>query len=192
MEEISFEELRKAHLQEKHSPLLSPLAENYFDTYLQYLDKFYGELKEGFSIESAKTYENSKKVFAELVKLRCQKVILKAFKESKAGGVSTDGLTAQEKALYLSTLKLFAQYESELFSFNPINAGKNLDVLDVAPQQEQTLPLEEVKLVEVLTHLPSFVTPSGKAIGPLEKGATAEIDAETAKLLVEKGVAKLF
>ena len=178
MEEISFEELRKIHPEEKHSALLGTLAENYYDVYLDYLEKFYGGLKGDFSMEGAKTYENSKRVFLELVKLRCQKVVLKAFKDT-AGGVSTDGLTFQEKELYLLLLKTFNRYENNLATFKPITT----------PVQEQS-EVKFLKLEVLIDQLPAFVTPLGETLGPFSKGVTVELDEETAKLLVEKGACK--
>ncbi len=176
MEEISFEELRKVHLQEKHSSLLFPLPEEFFNTYLAYIEKFYSKLKDEFSMEAAKTYENSRKIFAELVKLRGQKIILKAFKDSKGGGVSSEGLTYQEKELYLSMLKLFAEYDSSLSGFKP------------APQIEP--PIEKSTNLELLVDLPQFVSPSGKTIGPLEKGNVIEVDEATKNILLEQGACK--
>ena len=177
MEEISFEELRKVHLQEKHSTLLSQLAENFFDTYLLYIDKFYSKLKDEFSMEGSKTYENSRKVFAELVHLRGQKVILNAFKDSKGGGVSSEGLTHQEKMLYLSMLKLFSEYDSGLLGFKPV------------PQVE--LAVEKSAKIELLVDMPQFVSPSGKTLGPLEKGSVVEVDDPTREILLQQGACKL-
>ncbi len=178
VEEISFEELRKIHLQEKHSPLLSQLPENFFDTYLAYIDRFYSKLKDEFSMEGSKTYENSRKVFAELVKLRGQKLILKAFKDGKGGGVSSEGLTLQEKELYLSMLRLFAEYDSALLGFKPV------------PQIEPEAPVEQIVKVELLVDLPQFVSPSGKTLGPLEKGSVVEVDEATREILVQQGACK--
>ncbi|MDP3742603.1 MAG: hypothetical protein Q8R15_04775 [Candidatus Micrarchaeota archaeon] len=176
MEEISFEELRKIHLEEKHSPLLSQLPENFFDIYLQHIDTFYSKLKDVFSMEGSKTYENSRKVFGELVRLRGQKLILKAFKDSKSGGVSSEGLATQEKELYLSMLKLFTEYDSSLLGFKPV------------PQVESTV--EKSVKIELLVDLPQFVSPSGNTIGPFEKGSVVEVDVPTRKILGEQGACK--
>ncbi len=178
MEEISFEELRKIHLQEKHSSTLSLLCEDFFDIYLAYLEKFYSNLKKEFSMEQAKTYENSKMIFKEIVRLRSHKIILKAFKDARTGGVSSEGLTHQEKKLYLTMLKSFNDYENNLADF------------------KQSLPIEEVAAVqnkvkiELLAEVPEFVSPSGKPIGPMLKGETKEVDEETANFLQETGMAK--
>lgn len=174
MQEISFEELRKVHLAEKHSSILSQLSEDYFDVYLKYLRDFYTGLKADFSIEGAKTYENSRKVFLELARLRSHKIALKAFRDTRVNGVSSEGLTTQEKELYLSLLKLFNTYE-ETLSFKPVS---------------QSAQPTAVKL-EVLLDVEAFVSPSGSTIGPFSKGSVFEADSDTAALLVEKQLCKV-
>ncbi|MFH0714011.1 MAG: hypothetical protein V1722_05585 [Candidatus Micrarchaeota archaeon] len=177
METISFEELRKVHLQEKHSSMLSPLPEEFLDVYSKYLSDFYTDLKGGFSIEGAKTYENCRNVFVELVRLRCQKIILKAFKDSKTCNTDSEGLTNQEKNIYISMLKLFVEYEAGLLTSKPMK-----------PVQSNVA--KTVK-VEILLDVPEFVTPSGKGTGPFTAGTAIELDEATAILLIEKGAAKL-
>lgn len=178
METISFEELRKVHLQEKHSSMLSPLPEEFLDVYSKYLSDFYTDLKGGFSIEGAKTYENCRNVFVELVRLRCQKIILKAFKDSKTCNTDSEGLTNQEKNIYISMLKLFVEYEAGLLTSKPM---KPIAAQSVA---------KTVK-VEILLDVPEFVTPSGNGIGPFTRGTIIELDEATAILLIEKGAAKI-
>ena len=173
MDEISFEELRKIHLQEKHSSVLSPLSEAFFDTYLKYMEQFYSELKGGFSMEGAKTFENCKTVFMELVRLRCQKLVLKSFKDSRTNSIDTDGLTTQEKTLYLTLLKSFSNYESSL---------------SVSLAAKKKPPISIV--LEILQDVPEFVSQHGKSIGPFTIGATIQLDEETSQLLIEKQVAK--
>ncbi len=174
MDEISFEELRKVHLQEKHTPTLFQLNEDFYDIYLNYMEKFYSELKGDFSIQSAKTFENCKSVFLELTRLRCQKIILKAFKDSKVNAYSTEGLTRQEKILYVSMIKTFTNYDS-------IYSG---------PKQAKPDNVVEVKL-EILTDLPELVSPTGKTFGPFSKNSVIEVDEEIAKLLIEKNAARV-
>ncbi len=174
MEQISFEELRKIHLQEKHSSSLSFLAEEFYDIYLKYLDDFYSQLRGSFSIEGAKTFENSKTVFMELVRLRCQKIILKAFKDNgRSHLVNSDGLTHQERALYLSMLRSFTDYEA---------------LLSTKVSRKKAEPILSI---EILQDVPEFVSPSGKSVGPFTIGAKIELDEQTANLLIEKQLGKL-
>ncbi len=178
MVETSFDELRKVHLQEKHASTLLQLGEDFFDVYLNYINEFYSELKGDFSMQDAKAYESCRQVFLELVHLRCQKVILKAFKDSRTSTVSTDGLAQQEKELYLSMLRAFSNYEESL-SFSKR-----------APEAKQVPPtvVDQVK-VEVLVDVPQFVSANG-TLGPFTAGIQVELDSETASLLTGKGAAK--
>ncbi len=175
MQETSFEELRKVHLEEKHSSLLCPLPENFYDAYLSYLEVCSETLKNNFSIEKAKVFENTRGVFLELVRLRSQKVILKAFKDCRTGATTSEDLARQETGLYLALLKHLKEYENSFSRFKPADVPE-------APKS--------VVRLELLENLPEFVSPSGKVFGPLSKGQFLEVDEETAGLLLAKSVAK--
>ena len=195
MEEISFEELRKIHLQEKHSSVLSALPENFYDVYLNYLTTFYSSLKDGFSIESAKTFENCRNVFLELVRLRCQKIILKSFKDSRTGSVISDGLTTQEKDLYVSMLKTFTSYEHSLVPFRQavgqnLSFNQNLNPNSGTIVAPPAMPKPSVKLV-ILGDVPQFVSSTGENVGPFTAGQEVELEEETAVLLTARNLAKI-
>ncbi len=179
MEENSFEEIRKIHLQEKHSPVLSNLSEDFFDSYINYLSGLNLRLKDSFSMEGAKAYENSRKVLLELSRLRCQKIILKAFKDNRSTAVSIDGLATQERQLYLALLKTFSEFEGTLSIFPPREVP------------EEKVQIEPVK-VEVLAEIPEFVSHDGNALGPFQAGAVVFLEQGIARLLAEKGVCKVI
>ncbi|MBI4406527.1 hypothetical protein HY571_01285 [Candidatus Micrarchaeota archaeon] len=173
MDETSFEELRKVHLEERHSPLLCAIPENFYDAYLSYLDVCSQHLEKDFSIEKARVFENTRRVFIELVRLRCQKVILKTFKDVRTGAITSDDLARQEKDLHRDLLRYFKEYENRFSKFEPV------------PIKEQS----SVK-VEILADLPEFVSPGGQTLGPLSKGQLIAVDQETAGLLLAKKICK--
>ena len=171
VEELSFEELRKVQLAEKHSPALAPLPENFYDVYFSYLQDRMAGLKDNFSLDGAKAYENSRKVLGDIIKLRSHKIIFKAFTDGEANRIVSDGLTSQEKIFYHSLLRLFNDYE--------------LKMSMLSTTQKQSVQ------VEIAADVPEFVGKDGKTLGPFKSGEKIELDTETSALLLQRGAAKL-
>ncbi len=169
VEELSFESLRKVQLAEKHTPTLSPLPENFFDVYFSYLNDRMAALKDSFSLESAKSYENCRKLLGDIIKLRSHKIILRAFTDSESNRIVSDGLTSQEKIFYHSLLRLFNDYELKMSMLSPHT---------------------QVAKVEIVMDVPEFVGKDGKARGPFKTGEKVELDTETSALLLQRGAAK--
>ncbi|MBI3587716.1 hypothetical protein HY995_01275 [Candidatus Micrarchaeota archaeon] len=178
MAEVSFDALRRVQLAEKNYASLSSLDSGFFKSYRLFLIEQRAGLHKNFSLEAATAYESARKVFSDVVQRREQKILLKALHDFHGESVSSQGLSAEEAALYASFISLFKQYEDGLLS----DFGSPSGV-------ERNSPGENTVTVRMLADLPQFVGISG-IIGPFSASQQAALPAEDARLLVERGVAK--
>lgn len=174
MDELSYDELRKAQLKERHYSALQKLGEDYFDEFSSYVSKLEARLGEKYSGDDARAYENAFSVFKDLVSRRKHKIVLKALRDSRNDVFVTDGLARQEKKLYESLMGLFGDYSRELgFSRKP------------EPEKAEK---EEVA-IRILMDLPQFMA-SDTSFGPFSKGQEVVLPVDAGALLLKRKAAE--
>jgi DNA replication initiation complex subunit (GINS family) len=171
MTEASFEALRKVQLQEKHESQLAELEEDFFEKYRSLIELQRERLRKDFSLEAATSFENLRRLLAEVTRKREQKLFLKALRDFHAGEVSGEGLAREERELYNSLVRLLSEYEARAMQQSSASAAKEVD-----------------KRVRFSSDVPAFVGASGAKIGPFAAGQVAPLPATDAKLLLEQGV----
>ncbi|HEV8289552.1 MAG TPA: hypothetical protein VGQ00_01200 [Candidatus Norongarragalinales archaeon] len=183
MLELSYEALRKVHLQEKHYAVLAPIDEEFYKGYEGFLQKQSDNLKQKFSLEEVKVYENTIKTLQNVVELREQKIMLKAVLDLRAGQINSSALAAEEKDLYIAIIKLLREYEDGISK--TLSSSKTSPTSAVQPKNVQ-----ELVNVRILADLPEFVTADGKTRGPFTAQQEISLDKQTAELLIRKQAAE--
>lgn len=176
--EISFEALRKVQLEEKRSPSLTLLSDDFYSKYTGLMHQQEGQLRQGFSLEAASVHESTRRVLRDVWERRQQKLALKALQDAKGGQTNAQGLATEEQHLYNALYTLFVQGENV---FAQRGVGPEL-----------TEPAKEIlasMLVRVLTDLPAFVGPDGQSHGPFRADQVVELPSEVATLLQRRGAA---
>lgn len=167
--ELSYEELRKMLVQERHSSALEALDELFFDSYEQLLKQREEALKASFSIDSARALENFRKVFDDLKRQRLNKLLFKSLRDCELNSLSSEGLVAQEKELYNELTRLLSEYLSA-------------KIVKAEPALLRT---------RVVSPVSSFVGFDGSNYGPFNPGDSVELPREVALLLSKRGAVEL-
>jgi len=170
--ETSFDALRAVQMQERHSPALVKLEDDFYPRYVAWLTELESQVKKQFSLEGVQTLENSRRALMDLFELRKQKLFFKALKDFRKGAVSATGLSGQEKELYTGLITLLSQYQ-----------------LALAPRTDASDSDVEV---EVLADVPAFVGFDAQTYGPLKTGQRARLPKKQAEFLSRKGILKVI
>lgn len=169
--ETSFDALRSVQMQERHSPALVRLEDDFYSRYSAWLSEMDAQVKRSFSLEGAYILENARRALSDLFELRKQKLFFKALKDFRKGAVSSTGLSGQEKELYTRLITLLSQYQLAL---DPsLHASEN----DVS--------------VELLCDVPAFVGFDAQTYGPFKTGQSTRLPKKQADFLASKGVVKV-
>ena len=188
--ELSFDSLRKIQVLERDYGALSTLEDSFYSDYFGWLEHQKNSLKTSFSIESLKAYENSKKILAEISEKRKEKIVLKALKDFKQGGVKSDGLSKEERIFYLELLKLFGGFETALqkqdaSALEKMKEETGSELTKVANASDGILS------VRILQNLPAFVASDGETYGPFSALQSASMKKDVAELLIRRKAAEI-
>jgi hypothetical protein len=178
--QVSFEALRRVQLAEKTSPSLSPLEEDFYESYRGLVAQMQQRLTADFSLEGANSYESTRKILADIIRRREQKILLRAMHDFESGTIGGEGLASEEKGLYKSLITLISAYR-------PSMAGQPAP--SVSQQQSANGAQVGAILVRMLVDVPRFVGTSGP-VGPLQAGSTVQLSSEDAQLLLSQGAAQ--
>ena len=188
MVELSFEALRKIQVQERTFGALSTLDGDFYSQYSGWVAQQKKTLQESFSIEALKTYENSKKVITEIGAKREQKILLKALKDLRGGLVGTEGLSSEEKTMYLQVISSLKAFERAMHAEEPAQLEE--EVARMIREEVQRPKLEATRVI-LLQDLSQFVAPDGTTLGPFKANDVVEMHREIADILVKRNAAKL-
>ncbi len=177
--ESSFEALRRIQLQEKHNATLTVVDEAFYEAYAAFLIRQAEKLRQSFSLDEVKVYENTQKILKEVIERRQQKILLKAFRDLKVGEVTSEGLARQEKELYIELLKLLQAHEATL---NSAFAGEK--TVQEKPEEKNTVT------VRILVDLPAFIGVDYQTLGPFTASQVVELKKEEAELLIKRNAAE--
>ena len=178
--ELSFEALRRIQLQEKHNATLTVVDDSFYEAYAGYLSDQAARLKQAFSLDEVRVYENTHKILKEIIEKRQQKILLKAFRDFKTGEVTSEGLAKQERELYIELLRLLQAHEATL------NAAF---AVEKAAEQKPAADNGLVS-VKILVDLPAFVSADSQPVGPFTASQVVEIRKEEAELLIKRNAAE--
>jgi len=163
---LTFETLSKIARDEKASPSLTRLPEDFFESVASYISKKM-QLNEGGDNWEL---ENAKMVLSDIMKIRERKIVLSAFSFSDSG-MEPPNLTPDEKALFDQAASMIMQFRT----------GRK-KVLEPG--------LEKKSIIAFLEDVPQFVGSDMSNYGPFGKGDIANLPEDVTRLLIEKGAAR--
>ncbi len=184
-----FDSLRRVQLQERQSSQLASVSEDFFSECRAFLKQAREHRERGEQSDSAiaREAENFEEVFKNVVSIRAQKILFKAFRDLKAGTVTTDGLAREEKEFYNSLTKLFTEFEAgALYANSPVPMrgleGESAEQAVVSPSSVKA---------RFLLDLPRFPWLDSAQYGPFKKGEVAELRKELADFLNQRKAIEL-
>jgi DNA replication initiation complex subunit (GINS family) len=189
MTEITYEMLRKIQADEKGSSALSGLPPDFYNAVRSMIAERKVKLAKSFSLSEAREFENTLKVLRDIYALREQKMLLRAL--AVAGG-ARDGsaLSAEEKWAFDEVVRVLEKGKGW---FEALLEGEERTVIEErAPEKHAHHEQKKAEAAEVkfLVPMPEFVGADGKAYGPYEAGAKAELPSGEAKLLIKRKAAE--
>ncbi len=203
-----FDSLRRIQLQERQSSGLASVSEDFFNECRAFLKQTRehrerGEQGEHIDSASAREAENFEEVLKNVVSTRSQKILFKAFRDLKAGTVTTDGLAREEKEFYNSLIKLFTEFEAGVLrshstvqpAVQPVVqetavAAENQANQALVGSEDARSPAKNVK-ARFLLDLPRFPWQDSMQYGPFKKGEVAELRKELADFLNQRKAIEL-
>ena len=166
---LTFETLRKMMVDEKNSNKLLNLPENFFQEAKAYLEN-----KASFSEnkEDAWELDSARRVLQDLFEIREGKLVNSALYHVRSG-VNPGSMTSQERDFFDSVVERIREFQERR---KEIFEGRK----------------DDMEAVAFLESLPQFVGANMKNYGPFSMGDVATIPRDNARLLADKGVAKLL
>jgi DNA replication initiation complex subunit (GINS family) len=175
--ELTYDELRRLQRKEMASATLVPLSDTFYADASALLEKHNHVLRESFSLELAREYENTLKIVRDIYTRREGKVLLRAMRAARTGE-EIDGLASEEKALLSSVVTLL---EKNRERFEHRLSPKNTPA---------SAPIPEIRLkLKLLMDLPEFVGLDGNTYGPFKCGAESILAPDEAQRLIRRGAA---
>lgn len=182
---ISYNDLYEILRKEKYSEQLQPLPQKFieeFSTYVSDKTSAQSEKQDPFANSVAKAkkqLENAISLFKELILRRKKKILSLVFVATETGIMKRDyeNMLSLEKQTFDKLTKAFEDNDKEL---NKILNNKN--------QKEQP----KNKLVLFTQDTEEFIDHQGKIIGPFQSGTLANLNTDTAKILIDGEKAKLI
>jgi DNA replication initiation complex subunit (GINS family) len=163
---LTFETLSRIAREEKASPSLTRLPEDFFEEVSSYLYKK-AQLNEG---SENWELENAKMVLSDIMKIRERKVVLSALAFADTGA-EPGNITPEEKSLFDQAASMVMQFR----------AGRK-KVLEPGRERKS--------MVAFLEDVPQFVGPDMANCGPFAKGDIANLPEDVTRILIEKGAAR--
>ena len=179
---IDYNDLYDLLRKEKYSDSLQSLPKNFLEDF----GDFINTLKDEDTVEgdilfseakNKKQLENSIALFRELVLKRKKKLLNLAFVAIETGLMKRDFETmlSFEKILFEKFLKAFEEGDKELTGIIQVRKSKE-------PQKYKMIYFEE--------EVEQFVDMNGNILGPFKLGSLANIESDSAEILVDGGKAK--
>ncbi|MBR9689814.1 MAG: hypothetical protein GOV01_02885 [Candidatus Altiarchaeota archaeon] len=193
---LSFELLRDAHRKEKSNPGIQPLKSEFWKEVAEYFSKKmekYQELRNNTSRFTDKVLakferemRNAANVVIEFYALRERKIILMSWSEVATDEkTDTRPLTPEEKDFFTRLVSVMRGVRNDILDKSL--AGEESEM--APPKKEETPKTFEVKITE---DVQAFMGTDLNLYGPYSKGKKVELPEKYAKLLADKGKAKLI
>jgi DNA replication initiation complex subunit (GINS family) len=192
---LSFEDLRDAQRKERSNPGIQPLKAEFWKDVAGYVSnkmEKYDELREGSSRFTDKVVakferemRNAARVIVELYALRERKILMLAWSEvATEEKTDTRPLAPEERELFQQLVRVLKGVRQ-----NVLDSALAGEESEVKPGKKET---EHEKLrVAILEEVQAFMGTDLNLYGPYSAGEEVELPERYAKLLVDKGKAKL-
>ncbi len=164
---LTFETLSRIAREEKASPSLTRLPEDFFEEVSSYL---YKKAQASEGKEDAWELDNAKMVLSDIMKLRERKIIISALAFADTGAEPSH-ITAEEKLLFDQAASMIMQFRT----------GRK-KVLEPGHEKKS--------MITFIEDVPQFVGSDMSNYGPFAKGDIANLPEDVTRILVDRGIAR--
>ncbi|HDD71422.1 MAG TPA: DNA replication complex GINS family protein [Candidatus Aenigmarchaeota archaeon] len=169
-ETITFELVRKIQREERDSPSLVKLPENFFEKVKNYLDQKRKLLEKKEDRKVALEVKNVERLVENIFDRRERKILNQALITVRTQ-IPPQNLTEEEKEFFEKVVEILKERRKKFFE-KIFGRG------------------EGKKKVRFKADVPEFVGIDGEVYGPFKEGEEAEIPPENARVLTQKGLAE--
>ncbi|RLF77699.1 hypothetical protein DRN32_07570 [Thermococci archaeon] len=170
-ETITFELIRKIQREERASPKLTKLPENFYENVKSYIEQKEEIARTKDDRKVALEAKNVKRIVEDIFNRRERKILNQALITARTS-IPPENLTEEERRFFEKVLSAIMERRKSL-------------LLKLLGEKGET-----INLVVFKEDVPQFVGSDGKTYGPFHKGDIARIPEDNAKLLMEKGLAE--
>ncbi|MCD6227703.1 DNA replication complex GINS family protein [Candidatus Micrarchaeota archaeon] len=181
MEKIDYAYLRNVQTNEKMSMELTKLPENFYTESQAYITTLKENNEKNPSLVSIREYENTRKIFEEIVNTRIKKIVLDVLQLSTL----PKNALPEEVKVYESIKNEILRFKNELFSHT-----KNTEETAKTEIIENEQKTEGFKKVKILKDIPQYRGSDGNMYGPYQAGTSTSIPADEADFLISNKMAE--
>jgi DNA replication initiation complex subunit (GINS family) len=198
-ETLSYKILRKIQQEEKSSPMLSKINDNFYmeaSVYNSDLQKrLKNEQKTTRNIIISEQVQNTEKIIRNIYELREKKIILAAMSKARGGTPLEKHLLPNEKHLFSSIYSLLIQTRNTIFEHEKGNISEqnlttrqeNIDE-DIKENNDGKLKKNQI-VIRILDSIPTFIGTDTKSYD-LRKGDIVSVPEDLGFMLIQKHVAE--
>jgi DNA replication initiation complex subunit (GINS family) len=178
-EKLNYKRLRELLRDERDSPILTPLPENFMEKIEEFLSEKFNEIEKNRSILEMREIENTIAIIKEICAIRNQKIILKALRSR--GKEKVEGLMDREYRVYNDFCNIIENSESELENFLNKYTQKNIT---------EKMQTQQLKKVRIIKEVPLYKGPNNQTYGPYAPGEERELPISEASWLIKVKLAE--
>ena len=209
-EPLSYSYLRKLQHSERESMALAKLSEGFYNSLNDYILAMNEKINTDHNLMLIKEYENTRHVVDDIIKMRKNKIVLRAMQNSS---INLEGMTSEEERFYRSLADSIKRFEAGLFekkndgimgreggrvdnkadNSEDINnmvatavteAMQNADSANAGASASGE-PAITFKNIRILKDIPAYKGADGVTYGPYKRGEAARLPESEYEFLVK-------
>jgi DNA replication initiation complex subunit (GINS family) len=189
-EPLDYKKLRDLIREEKASPGLVKLPNEFMASLEAFLSSKFSEMEETRSILQMKEFENAVGIVREMLSIRQQKILFKAIR-SGGSHEQTEDMTESEHALYDRFAAVIAEererLDEMLGKFERRRSPQQAGAAQPQPEQKPPVALKRVRFVK---EVPAYVGQNNETFGPFKAGEEGQLPPGEADWLLKGKLAE--
>ncbi len=175
---LSYELIRKIHRQEKDSPNLVKIEDDFFNELPEFIETEKSKLtdiKKSLDDRIVRNINNIKTMLDDIIYSREKKILNKAILKTKNGEDDLKNMTLEEQKIYYKLVNLLYNYQQLVKS---------------SFEEKITEEIQKNIKLKILQDIPKFIGTDMKEYGPYSKDEEIEIIESIAKIFIKKNIGK--
>jgi len=187
MPDLDYKKLRDLAREERASPGLVRLPEDFHSSIESFLTSKFSEMESSRSVMQMREFENATAIIRELSSIRQQKILFKAIRNGGVHG-STGEMTREEHELYDRFCSVIEEEKGRLDSLLQRFESKKITPQATAqPDAEQGIMLKKVRFTKDVL---AFRGKNNETFGPYKTGEEGALPATEAEWLLRGKLAE--
>jgi len=187
-EELTYKRLRDLAREEKGTPSLSRLPQDFYDSVEGFLASKHNEIETSRSVLQMREFENAVATVKEICSVRQQKILFKAIRSRGVHG-QTEEMTHEEHSLYDRFCAVLEDERGRLDTLLSKYGKRKEERAEAAKSEEtkgETASAEaiNIKKVRFVKDVPAYKGPDNQVFGPFKPGQETALPKSEAEWLL--------